>query len=106
MFIVRWAILAVVFLGLTYVLPGIRVTGFWSAFMAAVVLSLVNIFIRPMLFILTLPVNILTLGLFTFVINALMICLVGAIVPGFLITSFWWALIVAVIVSIVKSCLD
>jgi len=102
MFLVRWAVLALVFVILSKFLPGIQVASFRTAFWAAIVLSLVNLFIRPLLLILTLPANILTLGLFTFVINALMIWLVSAIVPGFVIAGFWWALAVALILTAVR----
>jgi putative membrane protein len=105
MFFVRWIVLAVVFLGLSHFLPGIKVVDFWSGFWAAIVLSLVNIFIRPILMLLTLPINFLTLGLFTLVINALMLLLVSSIVSGFLIAGFWWAVIVAVIISVVNTIL-
>ena len=66
-----------------HILPGVRVEGWGTALAVAVVLAIVNAFIRPLLLILTLPLNILTLGLFTFVIIALMVMLVSAIVPGF-----------------------
>jgi putative membrane protein len=105
MFIIQWAILAAVFMVLTHFVPGIHVTSFWSAFLAAIVLSLVNIFIKPIILLLTLPATILTLGLFVLAINALMIWFVGAIVPGFTIDGFWPAFITAVVVSIVSTIL-
>ncbi len=98
-----WLVTAIVFLAAAYFLPGIHVENFWVALLAAIMLSIVNFFVKPVLLILTLPINILTLGLFTFVINALMILLVSAIVSGFVIDGFWWALILALIVSIVSS---
>jgi putative membrane protein len=106
MFLVRWAVLAFVFLVSAHFLPGIRVASFGNAFLAAIVLSLVNFFIKPALIILTLPVNILTLGLFTFVINALMILLVSVIVPGFTFTSFWWAFVLALFVTAANKLFD
>ena len=69
---------------------------------AAVVLGALNLFIRPILIILTLPINILTLGLFSFVINALLVLLVSALVPGFLVTGFWSAFFFALVLSIVN----
>jgi len=102
MFLIQWVVLAIVFLGLAHFLPGIKVDGFWSAFWAAVVLSLINFCIRPVLIFFTLPLNILTFGLLTFVINALMLWLVSAIVPGFSFTNFGWAFIVALVVTAVK----
>ena len=73
---------------LTYVVPGISVKNFYSALVAALILGLVNAVIRPLLILLTLPVNILTLGLFTLVINALMLWLVASIVKGFDVKNF------------------
>ena len=100
--LIRWLVVAVVFSVAAYFLPGIHVESFWTALFAVVVLSIVNLFIKPILIIVTLPINILTLGLFTFVINALMIWLVSAIVPGFVIDGFLWALALALIVTAVK----
>jgi len=84
------------------VLPGIHVKSFWTALLAAIVLSIINFFVKPAFIILTLPINFLTLGLFTFLINALMIWLVSIIVSGFVIDGFVWAFILALIVTAVK----
>ena len=70
-----------------------------------VVLGIINAFIKPVLIILTLPINILTLGLFTFVINALIIILTSGLVPGFKVNGFWWALLFSIVLSIVNSFL-
>lgn len=89
-----------------YILPGIRLEGGWTtALIVAIVLGLVNAFIRPILLVLTLPINILTLGLFTLVIMALMVLLVSAIVPGFAVDSFWWALAFALVLSLLNGLL-
>jgi putative membrane protein len=98
-----WLVSAVLIFVLANVLPGIAVSGFLAAFVVAVVLGLVNAVIRPIILILTLPINILTLGLFTFVINALMVLLVAAIVPGFSVASFWWALLFSIILSVANA---
>ncbi len=85
-----------------YLVPGVSVTSFPSAFIAAIVIGLVNALIRPLVLLLSLPVTILTLGLFTFVINALMFWLASKIVPGFDISGFWpafWGSLVFWIVS-------
>ena len=82
-FLISWVASAIIILLLTYILPGITVAGFVSALLVALVWGLLNAFIKPVLMVLTLPINILTLGLFTFVINALLVMLVAAIVPGF-----------------------
>ncbi len=88
------------------ILPGVTISSFWTAIVVAIVLGLINTYIRPILLILTLPINILTLGLFTFVIIALLTWSVTAIVPGFHINGFWWALLFAILLSIVNSFLQ
>jgi putative membrane protein len=85
-----------------YILPGIHIAGFWSAVFVAVVLGIVNAILRPIIFILTLPINILTLGLFSFVIMGLLVYLVSAIVPGFKVDNFGWAILFALIVAIIN----
>lgn len=87
------------------ILPGIKLEGWTSALLVAVVLGVINAFIRPILLILTLPINILTLGLFTFVIMGLMVLLASAIVPGFYVSGFWWAVGFAIILALVNSFL-
>ena len=78
------------------------IEGFVAALVLAVVLGAINAFIKPVIIILTLPINILTLGLFTFVINALLIMLAAMIVPGFGVASFWWAVLFSIVLSVVS----
>lgn len=89
-----------------YVLPGVRIDGWTTALVLAIVLALINAFIRPLLFILTLPINILTLGLFTFVIIALCVMLASAIVPGFHIDGFWWALAFGLLLAVINNLIN
>jgi putative membrane protein len=89
-----------------YILPGVKVDGFLTAIVVAVVLGIVNTFIKPILLLLTFPLTILSLGLFYFVINALMVLLVSAIVPGFKVSGFFWALIFSLVLSIVSFFLN
>jgi len=89
MFIVRWIINTLAVMLAAYLVPGVSVTNFWAALITALVMGLINAIVRPLVLILTLPVNILTLGLFTLVINALMFWLASAIVPGFYVAGFW-----------------
>ncbi|GAW66331.1 membrane protein [Geoanaerobacter pelophilus] len=104
--LVKWLVNALA-IGITaYLLPGVAISGFFAALVTALVLGLVNIFIKPLLLLLTLPINILTLGLFTLVINALMIMLVAAIVPGFMVRGFWWALLFGLVLAVVNYILD
>ncbi|MFA6603369.1 MAG: phage holin family protein [Patescibacteria group bacterium] len=104
--LIRWIIAALAILATAYVLPGVTVSSFFVAMVVAAMLGVVNAFIRPVLLLLTLPINILTLGLFTFVINALMVMLVANIVPGYKIASFWWALAFSLLLSLIMNVLD
>jgi len=87
----------------SYLLPGVIVDSFWIAIVIAVVISLLNYTIKPILIILTIPITIFTLGLFLLVINALIILLAAEIVPGFEVNGFWWALFFSLILSIINA---
>src|SRR5512136_211180 len=104
--LIRWLILTVAILASAYLIEGIHVSGFWSAFWAAAVLGILNALFRPILIILTLPINILTLGLFTFLINALMLKMVSGVIPGFEVYGFWTAVFGSLIISIVSWLLN
>jgi putative membrane protein len=84
-------------------LSGVTVDGFGTAIAVAIVLGIVNAVVGPLLLVLTLPLNVLTLGLFTFVIIAALVMLTAALVPGFKVASFWWALGFAFVLAIVNS---
>lgn len=84
-----------------YILPGVKVDSFVTALVVAVVLGIVNAILKPILVLLTLPINLLTLGLFSLVINAVLILLVTAMVPGFTVAGFWTALVFSVVLSLV-----
>ena len=86
-----------------YLLPGVHVTHYGSALLAAIVISLANIFVKPILIVFTIPITIFTLGLFLLVVNALIILLAETIVPGFIVDGFWWALAFSLILSIFNS---
>ncbi len=105
-FLIHWLITTIAILIAAYLLPGVTVKGFFAALVTALVLGLINTFIRPILLILTLPINLLTLGLFTFVINALLIMLTSAFVPGFDVRNFWWALLFSLVLSLIKWALN
>src|SRR3989339_1035776 len=100
--IFRWIINAIALMLITLVVPGFSVESFGYALLAAFVLGLVNAIVRPILFILTLPVTIMTLGLFTFILNALMIWLVSTIVDGFVVEGFIPALLAALLLWFVS----
>lgn len=103
--LVLWLVSGLAIIITAYLLPGVRVTGFFAALVTALVLGLINAFIRPVLILLTLPLNILTLGLFTLVINALLIMLAAAIVPGFSVQGFWWALLFGLVLAVINYAL-
>lgn len=106
-FLARWLINAAILLLIPYVMgPAVQVTGVVPAFIAAFVLGVVNALIRPVLIILSLPLQVLTLGLFTFVINGLMLWLVARIVGGFYIAGFWPAVLASILLSIGSSILS
>ena len=86
-----------------YILPGVHVEDLFTSLVVAIVLALLNGIVRPILIILTIPVTVITLGLFLLVINALMIMLAGNIVPGFVVEGFWWALLFSIMFSETNS---
>lgn len=100
--IIRWLLNALALLLAAYVVPGIVVENLYIALIAALLLGLVNVTLKPILFVLTLPITILTLGLFTFVINALMFLFVASFVDGFTVEGFIAALLGSLIVSVVN----
>ena len=105
-FIIRILVIAAVSFGLARVLNGIHVDSFWTALVFAVVLAILNLIVKPILILLTLPVTIITLGLFLFVINALVVLLASKFVNGFSIDNFWWGLLFSLILSLLTSILD
>jgi len=86
-----------------YILPGVSVTDYWTALIVALVLAIVNLIVKPILVIFTIPITLVTLGLFLLVINALMILLVDYFVDGFTVNGFWWALAFSLILSVFNS---
>jgi putative membrane protein len=104
--LVRWFILTAAIIVASYLLDGIQVKGFFSAFFAAAILGILNAFFRPLLIILTLPINILTLGLFTFIINALLLKMASGVISGFDVRGFWAAVFGSIIISVVSWALN
>jgi putative membrane protein len=100
-----WILNAVTLLIVAYILPGIVVSSFWSAMIAALVLGLINMLVKPILILLTLPITIVTLGLFLLVINALMFWFAGSILKGFQVNGFWWAVGGALFYSVISGFL-
>jgi putative membrane protein len=104
--IVRWILLAAALLLVAYLYPGVSVTSFGTAMIAALVLGLLNTLLRPVLVLLTLPVTLLTLGLFLFVINAAMFYLAARVLDGFAVSGFVAALIGSLIYSACSVVID
>jgi putative membrane protein len=102
-FLLQWVLYAAAIFLTANILPGIEVSNFTVALIAALVLGVFNAFLRPLLLLLTLPVNILTLGLFTFVVNAALVLLASTVVDGFGVASFWTAFIFAIVLSVISS---
>ena len=104
--LLRWLVLTAAVLTAAWFLDGIRVSGIFPAILAAALLGILNAVLRPLLILLTLPLNILTLGLFTFVINALMLMIVSAVIPGFDVRGFWTAIFGALIIGVASWLLN
>ena len=100
-----WILNAVALLIVAYVLPGITVASFGSALIAALVLGLLNMLVKPVLILLTLPITVITIVLFLLVLNALLFWFAGSILKGFAVNGFWWAMIGAILYSIISGLL-
>ena len=101
-----WLINAVALIAVAYLMPGIAVSSFVTALIAALVLGLVNAIIRPILILLTLPATVLTLGLFIFVLNGLLFWFVGSFIEGFTVSGFWAGVFGAIVFSIISWLLS
>ena len=104
--LIRWVVLTASILFVSYLLDGIKVENFLTALFAAAVLGILNSIVRPILIILTLPINFLTFGIFTFIINATLLMLVSLIIPGFQIDGFWTAVWGSILISITSALLN
>lgn len=100
-----WFLNALALLTVAYVLPGIHVDGFTAALVAALILGLINTLLRPLLILLTLPVTVVTLGLFVLVINGLLFWFAGSVLKGFEVSGFWVGVLGALLYSIFSSVL-
>jgi putative membrane protein len=105
-FLARLVLNGIAIIIAAWLLPGLHVSGPFAALVAGAILGFVNAIVRPVLFFLTLPLTLITLGLFIFVLNALCLGLTAALVPGFAIDGFWWALLGALLVSVVSWILN
>ena len=104
--IVRFLLSGLAVLLTAYLLPGVNVTHYGYALLVAAVLALANLIVKPILILFTIPITIITLGLFLLAINAIIILLVDFFVPGFSVDGFWWALAFSLILSVFTSIFD
>jgi len=104
--IMRLIVLALGVFVAAYLVPGINIAGYGAAIKAALLLGILNIFIKPVLLLLTLPINILTIGVFTLIINGLLLWFVGAVVHGFSISGFLTAILGSIVISVLSILLN
>ncbi|MFA5360344.1 MAG: phage holin family protein [Patescibacteria group bacterium] len=104
--VIKWLIMVLAIAVSSYLVPGVAIAGFWSALWLALFLGIINVLVKPILILVTLPINILTLGLFTFVINALMILLAASVIKGFSVSGFWVAMLFSIVLSIVSYLIN
>lgn len=103
MLLLKWVASALAFLALPYIITGISVASFWTALILALLWGLVGITIKPILLILTLPINLLTFGIFTFIINGFLLWLLSGVVKGFVVDGFWIAVLGALVLSAIHT---
>lgn len=101
--IVKWLISSIALFAVGSLLPGIHVADYMTALWAALALGILNAIVRPILLLLTLPINLITLGLFTFVLNGFVFWLATKFVTGFTVDGFWWAVLGALLVSAIST---
>lgn len=104
--LVKIIILALAIYIASYIIPGVTINSTSTLFVVSIVLGLINTFVKPVLVILTIPLTIITLGIFLLILNGILILLVGSIVPGFYVSSFFTAIIFSIVVSIISSLLS
>mgnify|MGYP003564605252 CR=1 FL=1 len=102
-FLIRLILSALAVFICATILPGAHVDGFLIAIVVAGVLAILNVLIKPILVMLTIPITVITLGLFLLVINTILILLVDWLVPGFEVDGFWWALVFSILLSLINT---
>lgn len=105
-FFLHWVLLAIALAVTTWIIPGVHISSFAALLVAALVVGLVNAVVRPILVILTLPITILTLGLFYLIVNGIAFALAAALSPGFTVDGFGWAVLGALVMSIVSAIIS
>lgn len=102
----EWIVRTLILLVTTYIIPGFKIDSYTTAFVVALVLGILNMFVKPILIFFTLPATVLTLGLFLFVINALLLMLTASLVRGFQIDSFGTAIFASIVITILSTVLN
>jgi putative membrane protein len=102
---IKLILTAVAVLVVAYLLPGVHVDGFFTAFVIAIVLAILNVLIKPVFILLTIPLTFLTLGFFLLVINAIIILMADALISGFEVNGFWWAMLFSLLLSLTNALL-
>jgi putative membrane protein len=103
--LIKWLVMTASIMITAYLLPGVSVQNFGTALVTALVLGLINAVLRPILVVLTFPFTIITLGLFIFVLNGLLVLLTSAIVTGFSVMNIWWAMLFSIVFSVISFVL-
>ncbi len=104
--IIKWFLFALLIMLIAWIIPGITISGFLSALIAVLIIGLINIFLRPLVEFISLPINILTLGLFSLIVNTLLFLLAGKLAPGLEITGFWSGFFGALLLSVFTPLID
>ena len=102
----KWILFSVLIIFIAWIIPGISVSNFLAAMFACIIIALINLFIKPLVQFISLPINFLTLGLFSLIINALLLMLAGAITPGFEVNGFLSALFGSIILSLFSNLIE
>ncbi len=103
--LIRWVTFSLIIMFVAWIIPGISIENFWAAMIAAIVIALINAVIKPVLILLTLPINIMTLGIFTLIINAVLFMFAAYLVPGIEVNSFLSAFIGSILLSILGAAI-
>ncbi len=101
--LLRWVAYSLAIMLIAWIVPGIHISGLAAALLAIVIIGLINLIVKPILLFLTLPLNVITFGLFTLILNALLFMLAGKLSPGFVVDGFWSALLGSLILSFLSS---
>ena len=102
MMIFKWILYSLAIMLIAWLIPGISISSFWAALIVIVIIGLINLIVRPILTFITLPINILTLGIFSFILNAFLFMLAGYLSPGFSVDGFWSALLGSLLLAILS----